>query len=106
MLEKIATSVKDRRIGEPVRFVYDQAIEKDTLKFFISKMGIDASDSIIPGGRYHNRRDYMNFPNMGRYDLLYQPKIPLPVQGLSLNGSILSKIAKRQEKQQLLLPNL
>ena len=95
MLEKIATSVKDRRIGEPVRFVYDQAIEKDTLKFFISKMGIDASDSIIPGGRYHNRRDYMNFPNMGRYDLLYQPKIPLPVQGLSLNGSILSKIANK-----------
>ena len=95
MLEKIATSVKDRRIGEPVRFVYDQAIEKDTLKFFISKMGIDASDSIIPGGRYHNRRDYMNFPNMGRYDLLYQPKIPLPVEGLSLNGSILNKIAKK-----------
>ena len=35
MLEKIATSVKDRRIGEPVRFVYDQSIGKDTLKFFI-----------------------------------------------------------------------
>ncbi len=95
MLEKIATSVKDRRIGEPVRFVYDQDIEKDTLKFFISKMGIDASDSIIPGGRYHNRRDYMNFPNMGRFDLLYQPKNPLPVEGLSLDGSILNKIAKK-----------
>ena len=31
MLEKIATSVKDRRIGEPVRFVYDKTIDKDTL---------------------------------------------------------------------------
>ena len=95
MLEKIATSVKERRIGEPVRFVYDQDIEKDTLKFFISKMGIDASDSIIPGGRYHNRRDYMNFPNLGRFDLLYQPKNPLPVEGLSLDGSILNKIADK-----------
>ncbi|WP_333600399.1 polyphosphate kinase 1 [Flavobacterium sp.] len=95
MLEKIATSVKDRRIGEPVRFVYDQSIEKDTLKFFLNKMGIDASDGIIPGGRYHNRRDYMNFPNLGRYDLLYQPKTPLPVEGLSLDGSILNKIAKK-----------
>ncbi len=95
MLEKIATSVKDRRIGEPVRFVYDKDIEKDTLKFFISKMGIDASDSIIPGGRYHNRRDYMNFPNLGRFDLLYQPKIPLPIEGLSLDGSILHKIANK-----------
>lgn len=93
MLEKIATSVKDRRIGEPVRFVYDSAIDKDTLKFFLSKMRIDASDSIIPGGRYHNRRDYMNFPNLGRTDLLYQPKLPLPVEGLSFDGSILNKIA-------------
>lgn len=95
MLEKIATSVKDRRIGEPVRFVYDQHIEKDTLKFFLSKMGIDASDGVIPGGRYHNRRDYMNFPNLGRFDLLYPPRVPLPVDGLSLDGSLLNKIAKK-----------
>nr|WP_294776027.1 polyphosphate kinase 1 [uncultured Flavobacterium sp.] len=95
MLEKIATSVKDRRIGEPVRFVYDQSIGKDTLKFFLDKMGIHATDGIIPGGRYHNRRDYMNFPNLGRFDLLYQPKTPLPVDGLSLDGSILNRIAQK-----------
>lgn len=95
MLEKIATSVKDRRIGEPVRFVYDQSIGKDTLKFFLDKMGINATDGIIPGGRYHNRRDYMNFPNLGRFDLLYQPKTPLPVEGLSLDGSILNRIAQK-----------
>ena len=92
MLEKIATSVKDRRIGEPVRFVYDQSIGKDTLRFFLTKMHIDATDSIIPGGRYHNRRDYMDFPNLGRYDLLYQNNMPLPVEGLTLEGSILEKI--------------
>jgi len=95
MLEKIATSVKERRIGEPVRFVYDKSIGKDTLKFFLSKMGIDVTDGVIPGGRYHNRRDYMNFPNLGRFDLLYPPRIPLPVEGLSLDGSILSKIAEK-----------
>ncbi len=95
MLQKIANSVKERRIGEPVRFVYDQSIGKDTLKFFLTNMGIDASDSIIPGGRYHNRRDYMDFPNLGRYDLLYKQKVPLPVEGLSLDGSILNKIAKK-----------
>lgn len=92
MLEKIATGVRDRRIGEPVRFVYDQSIGKDTLQFFLNKMNIHSSDSIIPGGRYHNRRDYMSFPNLGRYDLLYQPNTPLPVEGLSLEGSILEKI--------------
>lgn len=95
MLQKIATSVKDRRIGEPVRFVYDKKMDKDTLNFFLDRMHIDKTDSIIPGGRYHNRRDYMNFPNLGRFDLLYQQKPPLMVKGLSLEGSILSKIAQK-----------
>jgi len=95
MLEKIATSVKDRRIGEPVRFIYDNLIEEDTLRFFLDKMKIVEMDSIIPGGRYHNRRDYMSFPNLGRYDLLYKPNEPLPIPGLSLGGSILEKISKK-----------
>ncbi len=95
LMEKISTGVKDRLIGEPVRFVYDQSIGKDTLKFFLSKMGIDSTDSIIPGGRYHNRRDYMSFPNLGRFDLLYKQNEPLPVPGLSLEGSILDRIGQK-----------
>ncbi len=95
MLEKIATSVKDRRIGEPVRFIYDELIEEDILSFILDKIHIISSDSIIPGGKYHNRRDYMKFPNLGRYDLLYKTNNPLPVPGLSLEGSILEKISKR-----------
>jgi len=95
MLEKIATSVKERRVGEPVRFIYDQSIEKDTLKYFLSHMGIDSSDSIIPGGRYHNRRDYMGFPNLGRFDLLYKTNQALQIPGLSLDENIMNKIAKK-----------
>ena len=95
LMEKISTGVRDRLVGEPVRFVYDQSIGKDTLKFFLSKMGIDSTDSIIPGGRYHNRRDYMSFPNLGRFDLLYAKNEPLPVKGLGLEGSILEKIDKK-----------
>ncbi|RZJ54997.1 MAG: polyphosphate kinase 1, partial [Flavobacterium sp.] len=92
LMEKISTSVKERRVGETVRFVYDQSIGKDTLEFFLKRMEIDSTDSIIPGGRYHNRRDYMNFPNLGRYDLLYKQNVPLPISGLSLEGSMLQKI--------------
>lgn len=95
LIEKISTSVKERRVGEPVRFVYDQSIENDTLNFILKGMKIDSSDSIIPGGRYHNRRDYMNFPNLGRHDLLYKEYTPLPISGLSLEGSILEKIKKK-----------
>ncbi|MBP2833569.1 polyphosphate kinase 1 [Aquimarina sp. U1-2] len=94
-IQKISSSVKSRRDGEPVRFVYDKTIEKDTLDFLMQKMGVDNSDSIIPGGRYHNRRDYMNFPDLGNQDLVYQQITPLAIPGLVLQGSLLDKIAKK-----------
>ena len=58
----------------------------------MKKMGIDGNDSIIPGGRYHNRRDYMGFPSLGRTDLLYEKIKPLPVKGFSLEESIFKTI--------------
>lgn len=94
-LEKISKSVAERGSGHPVRFVYDKNIDKETLQFLLDKMGIVGSDSIIPGGRYHNRRDYMKFPSLGRKDLLYEPIKALPIKGLSLQGSLLDGIAKK-----------
>jgi len=94
-LKKISDSVKHRQIGEPLRFVYDKTIDEDTLSYLMSKMGIDFSDSIIPGGRYHNRRDYMSFPSLGRHDLLYDKIEPLAIKGLSLEHSIFDAIAKK-----------
>lgn len=94
-IEKISLSVKDRIKGDPVRFVYDMNIDEDTLGYLMGKMGIDSTDSIIPGGRYHNRRDYMNFPSLGNEKLLYKPIDPLPIPGLVLQGSLLGMIAKK-----------
>ncbi len=94
-IEKISSSVEHRKIGDPVRFVYDKKIRIDTLRYLKEKMNIEETDSVIPGGRYHNRRDYMGFPSLGRGDLLYDKITALPVKGLSLEGSILEKIAKK-----------
>ncbi len=98
-LEKISKSVEKRSSGDPVRFVYDKEIDQKTLQFLMNKMGIDSTDSIIPGGRYHNRRDYMNFPSLGRTDLLYRVNRPLKIPGLSLESSVFDRI---QEKDFLL----
>lgn len=94
-IEKISKSVKRRSKGDPVRFVYDKRIGKKTLEFLLKKMEITKSDSIIPGGRYHNRRDYMNFPRLGRPDLQYEPREPLPIPGLSPQGSLFDEISKK-----------
>jgi polyphosphate kinase len=94
-VEKVASSVRDRVEGDPVRFVYDKNIDEDTLEILLEKFQIGSRDSIIPGGRYHNRRDYIKFPSLGRHDLLYDKKPPLPVAGFSLEKSILSQISER-----------
>ncbi len=94
-IDKISESVRDRQIGEPVRFVFDKNIDEETLSFLLEKMNIDSKDSLIPGGRYHNRRDYMDFPSLGRTDLLYEKIAPLPIKNLSLEDSLLSAIAKK-----------
>ena len=75
-IDKISKSVKNRSDGDPVRLVYDKTIDDETLSFLMDKMGIKNSDSINPGGRYHNRRDYINFPNLGRTDLQYKKLNP------------------------------
>lgn len=98
-IEKISTSVEHRKISDPVRFVYDKKIGEDTLKFLKDKMNTEDTDSVIPGGRYHNRRDYMDFPSLGRQDLLYKKINPLPVKGLSLEGSLFEHIAKKDYLQ-------
>ncbi len=98
-IEKIYSSVEGRKISDPVRFVYDKKIGKDTLQFLKEKMNVEDTDSIIPGGRYHNKRDYLSFPSLGRQDLLYEKIAPLPVKGLSLEGSLLEKIGEKDYLQ-------
>ena len=94
-IEKITMSVKDRMISDPVRLVYDKEIPNDTLEFVVRKLNIDSRDSLIPGGKYHHRRDYMNFPSLDRPDLLYSKFSPLQIPNLSLEENILKAIEKK-----------
>lgn len=98
-VDKIASSVRERVEGDPVRFVYDKNIAPDTLELLLDKFQIGSRDSIIPGGRYHNRRDYMKFPSLGRTDLIYDKKPPLSIKDFSLDHSILAQIAQRDYLQ-------
>ncbi len=37
------------------------------------KLTISRYDSIVPGGRYHNFKDFINFPNVGKANLVNKP---------------------------------
>lgn len=64
LVEKMQKGLKGRRKGKPVRFVYDKEMNTDLLNFLIRKLYIDNKSSIIPGGRIHNFRHFMDFPNL------------------------------------------
>lgn len=95
LLEIIQKSVKKRTKGETTRFIYDAAMPEEMLQFFAKKMKIQRTDSIIPGARYHNFKDFMNFPDLNRKELSYSARPPLHHPLLNKNASITSVLRKQ-----------
>lgn len=96
MLEKISKSVKDRKKGQPVRFVYDSTMSKEMLSFIMKKLGMDKKDNAIPGGRYHNFKDFIRFPNVGDKKLIFNHPRPLNNKYLhNIHTNILPVIKER-----------
>jgi len=61
-LNKVHKSLEQRKWGNPVRLAYDTNMPKDMVDFLKRKLKLKNIDTLLPGGRYHNSRDYMNFP--------------------------------------------
>jgi polyphosphate kinase len=84
LMEKVSKSVKLRKKGAPVRLAYDEKIPEDLLNFILKKINMNKADYLIPGGRYHNFRDFMGFPDLGKKNLRYN--IPHPADHPDLKG--------------------
>ncbi len=92
--EKLAKSLQSRKKGRLVRFIYDKNMPDDLLQFIISKLKLKESDNLIPGGRYHNFKDYLHFPNVGQKNLNFPVFQPLLISRLEKKSSILDEIKK------------
>jgi len=93
-MELMSESVKKRKQGSPVRFVYDKSMPEKLRKRLLRKLNITSNDNLRGGGRYHNFKDFMSFPNVGGKNLVYPKSIPLSHKGIDPNTSILEKIKK------------
>ena len=93
--EKMKRSLKQRKRGQPVRFVYDSDMPEDLLKYIRKKLDVDDDDNVIPGGRYHNSKDFMKFPNVGGEHLEYKHYPPIVHPGFEQSRSMLDCIAER-----------
>lgn len=94
-LEKISEGVSERSKGQPVRFVYDREISKDLFDYIIKRLQFDNYDTMIPGSRYHNFKDFMSFPNIGGPHLEYSPTPPIDHQLIKHHESMIELIATR-----------
>ena len=95
MLQKISKGIKSRKKGEPLRVVYDMEMPKDLLKRVLKKLNLDSLDTVLGGGRYQNHKDLMRFPDCGRKDLKYPLWPSILKKDLSISGSILEEIHKK-----------
>ena len=94
-IDKLTKSLQQRKKGTPVRFIYDRTMPTELLKIITKKLNFGPDDVVIPSNRYHNFKDFMNFPNLGRKKLYYDPLIPIAHKDIPPGKSILSAIKKK-----------
>ena len=94
-MEQISESLKQRKIGRAVRFIYDRSITDELFNIITKKLKITKKENHHSGGRYHNFKDFMDFPNVGSHDLEYEKTIPLPHKDLVNTKSIISAIMQK-----------
>jgi len=94
-IEKLSRSLQQRKWGTPVRFIYDREMPRDLLKTITKKLKFGPDDVIIPGNRYHNFKDFMYFPHLGRKKFYFEPLVPVLHKDIPQGKSILSAMMKK-----------
>lgn len=93
--EQITKSIQDRQKGQIVRFVYDRKMPKHFREFLLKAMKLQDLDTIIPGGKYHNARDFISFPTLGLKKLVYNNPPVLMHRDLQPKTSFFEDIKKK-----------
>jgi polyphosphate kinase len=92
-ISKMIDSLKQRKEGNPVRFVYDADMPEYLLEMVRKKIGFRPEDVTIPGGRYHNFSDFMKFPRFPEPSLYYKPDPPIEFPHIGLQDSMFKIIS-------------
>ena len=95
LIAKMATSLKQRRRADAVRFVYDKTMPDALLNALRKSFGFGRYDSMIAGGRYHNSKDFLSFPNPGGKSLEFRPHTRINLPDLDDPESIFEVIRER-----------
>lgn len=94
-IDIVADSIKKRKTGAPVRFIYDKNMPPDLIETLMYCFKIKSRENIVVGERYHNSKDFMNFPNLLGQKFVYQKLLPVAHRYIAKNETILTSIRKR-----------
>lgn len=94
-LESVEKSLEKRKKGEAIRFIYDAEMPKDFLNFLVKKMNLDKETHVVGSVRYHNFKDFIRFPDLGRKDLLNEALSHIAHPDLYKAKSILAKMKEK-----------
>jgi len=94
ILEKIQKSIKQRSKGNPTRFVYDAEMPKSMVDFIADKLQL-RNINLIAGGRYHNFKDFMDFPRVGEPHHYYPSLPPIPIPQLDKSRTIFDAVSEK-----------
>ncbi|MBK0383451.1 polyphosphate kinase 1 [Pedobacter sp. SD-b] len=93
-IDALTKSLQKRKKGKPMRLLYDSAMPIEMLNTVINRLEL-SSESLIPGNKYHNFKDFIAFPNVGDAELEYKKITPLPIKDLSVFKGMFELIKKK-----------
>ena len=74
IIAELEKGLKNRKKGRATRFVYDRQIDPVLLNYLVKRLGLSKKDNLIPGGRIHNFKDFIDFPSSIFNNLRDRPK--------------------------------
>ena len=74
LIDDLEKGIKNRKKGKATRFVYDKQIDANLLEFMMKRLSLNKKDHMVPGGRIHNFKDFMDFPREVFTDFNSRPK--------------------------------
>ena len=87
LMEKIKAALPKRDTGQATRILIDPEMPKNFREILKKVLDVSHIDVIL-GGRYHNFKDFMSFPNPTEKDLSVKKLPPLPHPVLENSNSI------------------
>ncbi len=94
-VKKISKGLEKRKEANPVRFVHDKNMPDEMLSLLLRKLDYTTEDAVIRGGRYHNFKDFIDFPKFGAKNMTYDSLPTIYHKHIQPQISLFKIIAKR-----------